>query len=73
MMITDAHIERLEKDYSALAGEPVTIDIICGTFYVFGSELACLRIFLKNRHCQDTHVEYSTNLNTWFYCHSTNL
>lgn len=61
---TTAQIERVTSEYSRIAKEPVTVEFIMGTMYVFGSELAVLRIGHK---MQTGRVEFSKNLNAWFY------
>ena len=57
------YMQQIAKD------EPITVEDIKGCLYVFGSELACLRIFA---HYQKTpnpraRVDYSVNLSTWFF------
>jgi len=68
MSITPSQEERILNDMISYAGEKVTINIIKGHLYVYGSELACLRIAMryKNR-AQDLRVDYSENLNTWYF------
>lgn len=63
-------LDRFQRDVQKIAkDEPVTVDRISGCYCVYGSELACLRIFA---HYQKTpnpraRVNYSTNLKTWFF------
>lgn len=64
MNLTPTQIENTAKYYSQMAKEPVTIEVIKGTMYVFGSELAALRIGHKMKTGR---VEYSKNLKTWLY------
>lgn len=42
---TATQLTRLTQTYSADAGEPVRCEWVAGTLYIFGSELATLRIF----------------------------
>jgi hypothetical protein len=67
MKPTAAQIEGVIQEYSRIAQEPITVEFIGGWFYIFGSELACLRIFYKQRQCKTAKVEYSQNLSTWAY------
>ena len=67
---TTAQIKRVTNDYSKIAQEPVTVEFIKGTMYVFGSELACLRLGNK---MTGGRVDFSKNLNTWFYSRNVNL
>jgi len=62
--ITDAQIKRLTARYRSFAKEPVTVEIIGTVLYVFGTELACLRIFHEEKKGR---VLYSENLKTWAY------
>lgn len=62
---TPSQIERVERQYSRLAGgEPVTANLIGGAWYIFGSELAVLRIFHKQPQGR---AGYSENRETWYY------
>ena len=46
MKMTNAHLHRTASMLQGFAnGEPVTLEDMKGVLYVFGSELACLRIF----------------------------
>jgi len=67
MEMTPAQKERTQRMMAEYAKEDVTVQAIKGTLYVFGSELACLRIYHKYRFSNGIHVEYSTNLQTWFF------
>lgn len=59
------------RDFSAIADEPVTVEFIGGAVYVFGSELACLRVFYKYRRTPGACIGHSPNRRTWYYCHDT--
>lgn len=62
--MTPAQLQRVEQDYSKIAGEPVTVDRICDTLYVYGSELATLRLFRK---MPNKRQGYSENLQTFYF------
>ena len=73
-ILTPKQIERIEHEYSgkSYAGEKVKAEMIKGYLYIYGSELACLRMFYKfhaekGRQFADGRVGYSTNLKTWYY------
>ena len=60
-----AAMARQVNFYQSIAGdEPVTVEQIQSTLYVFGSELATLRIFAKMK---DGRTGYSANLQTFFW------
>jgi len=63
------NINRVEKDWVAIAKEAVTVEQIGGAIYAFGSELAVLRLFHKYRHSDlnSIHANYSENMKTWFF------
>lgn len=63
-----AQIDRVQNEWSKLAGEPVTVENIDLDFYAFGSELACLRLLNKFKNSPDEmKVEFSANKKTWFF------
>lgn len=65
MTPTLKQIERIQGEYSQLMQEPVKVEFWSGsTMYVFGSELACLRLHYK---MQSGRVAFSDNLKTWYY------
>jgi hypothetical protein len=54
------------KEMSKIASEEVECKLFENSdLYIFGSELACLRIMYANRH-KETKVAYSDNLQTFF-------
>ena len=54
------------KQMSKVAKQPVTATLYeNGDLYLFGSELACLRIAQANRQ-KETRVNYSQNLKTFY-------
>jgi hypothetical protein len=70
-METEQKQKRILSVVENIAKEPVTVEIIGGVVYMFGSELACLRIFSDYQckgavHNPNVRVGYSTNLKTWY-------
>lgn len=63
-MATKSQLSRIEKEYSAIAGEKVTVEQIGSTMYAFGSELATLRLFRKMPNMRQG---FSENMNTFFF------
>lgn len=68
MAFTPQYKARAEKEWSKIAGEPVTVEgqSIDGPLYAFGSELACLRLYHKMMGKGRT--AYSKNRDSWYYC-----
>lgn len=62
-MITENDLKRTQRDYSRIAGEQVVVEQIRGALYVYGSELATLRLFRKMPHINQG---YSENLKTFY-------
>lgn len=68
-------VQRMMQEYASGGSandEPVRVEQITASLYVFGSELACLRIFAKYNargaaHCPKARVGYSTNMLSWFF------
>lgn len=60
-------IKKFEKEMIRLAGEEVHVENIGGVAYVFGSELACLRINYKFPAHGFHKVDYSVNRKSWYY------
>lgn len=69
MQATQIQLNRLAASYKAITKEDVTCEQIDNTMYVFGSEVACLRLFYKmNLQAEkQAKVEYSENMSTWFF------
>lgn len=53
------------EEYVEIAKEVITIEAIGGAEYVFGSELATLRLFKK---MPDQKQGFSVNRNTFYFC-----
>lgn len=64
--MTDDQRKRTEKMMEGYAKEKISIKVISGILHVYGSELACLRIYLQYKNC-DCRVIYSANLETWVF------
>ena len=71
MKITEDKLRNITTMFSGFAKEEVKIDFIGGALYVFGSELACLRIFYKYRYTKSAVAGYSKNRNTWYFSYET--
>ncbi len=67
---TPTQIHRLEKDWSEIADETITVEFIKGAAYGYGTELGCLRIFKKYIQSGSTWKQiktgYSKNLRRWY-------
>lgn len=58
---------RLQEQMQQYAHEPVTVEKIVSSYYVYGSELATLRIFRKYKGCDNVDQGYSENLKTFYF------
>ena len=65
MEATPNQIARTQRDYSAIAGEPVTVEQIGSAIYAFGSELGTLRLFRKMPNMRQG---FSENMKTFYFC-----
>lgn len=67
----DENTKRLEvraaQEWTRLAQEPVTVEIISGHMYAFGTELATLRLFKKFHKGEGVDCGYSVNLGTHYF------
>lgn len=57
-------VKRTQVEYSRIAGEPVEVQQIGSAIYVFGSELATLRLFRK---MPNKRQGYSENLERFYF------
>ncbi len=70
-------IRKIDLDmFKQMAGEPVEAENVKGTIYVFGSELATLRIFAKYQangsvHNPKARVGHSANLGKFYFALDT--
>jgi hypothetical protein len=65
-MLTTQQLERINKTYQPYAGEAIEVEQICGSIYIYGSELACLRMYHKASN-KSARAGYSENLKTWYF------
>ena len=64
---TEQQLKNLTKAITEVAEEPVKIEFIDDAYWMFGSEIACLRL---EHHYYDTtraRASYSLNLKTWYF------
>ena len=69
MYANEIQLKRLAATYEQFTKEDVVCEQICDVMYVYGSELACLRLFYALRfpeHKEPT-VGYSEALGTWWF------
>ena len=68
-MCTANQLNRLKAHWESHSKEPLKVEDIGGTFYAFGSELACLRLAYKYRYGANEKIkaEYSSNLKSWYF------
>lgn len=71
------HVARFEtraaQEWTKLAGEKVTCELLGDTIYAFGSELACLRLFNKFYGSPNAKAAFSTNRNAWYFSKDSGL
>jgi hypothetical protein len=67
MTITQAQLNRAEKMLRGIAAESVTVELYDSALWVFGSELATLRLLVKYRECTSANAGYSKNLNSFYF------
>lgn len=58
---------RTSREFSQIAGVPVTCEQIKGTMYGYCSELGALRLFHKYSNPKKCRAAYSENLRTWYF------
>lgn len=62
-MIRESNIQRWRN----MAGEEIQVETIDDAIYIFGSELACLRI-AHNYISPEIRARYSELLQSWYVC-----
>lgn len=67
MNATAPQLERVKRDLQAIAKEPLTVELIAGFIYAFGTELACLRLEHKYNNRPKCYCAYSTPRNSYFF------
>ena len=65
--ITTAQFNRTVKMFNNMAGENMHVCFFSGAFWVFGSELATLRIAKKYTNAEGTNQGFSANLDTYYF------
>ena len=63
--LTERQIQDMKKVFTNIAKEEINLEITDDTFYVYGSELATLRLFKQYK--EKATAEYSENLKTYFF------
>lgn len=74
--MTPGQLARTQRDLSAMAKEPVTVEALGSAIYAFGSELATLRLFAKYQSSGSIHNDkarcgYSINLKSFYFVINT--
>lgn len=67
--MTQKQISRLTSDWMKITKEEIKVKEISEETYGFGSELACLRLYLSYRMTdrERTKCAYSENMGSWFF------
>lgn len=73
--VTQSQIDRTCQMFQQFAGydEEILVEFIKGTFYVFGSELATLRLLKKYRDSKNCRQNYSENQGSFYFSLETSL
>jgi hypothetical protein len=71
--VTKNQFARTVEMFAEIAKEKVSVRLTDGEFWVYGSELATLRIFKKYAGCDDVSQGHSANLNTFYFRISTSF
>lgn len=66
MEMTQDLINRAKKGFEGYAKEEVQVEYSKGFWFVYGSELACLRLFRVYNGAKSLHFGFSKNLNTYY-------
>lgn len=66
MIATSQQLERVKRDLQAIAKENLTVELIGGCIYAFGSELACLRLEHKYNNTI-SYCDFSKPRNSYFF------
>ena len=64
---------KVQKTFQDIAKEPIQVEILCGCYYGFGSELAVLRLFAKyqsngKHHNPRASIGYSEPNQSHYFC-----
>lgn len=71
MKITNQHIIRATQEFLKHAKEEISVEYDKGFWVIYGSELACLRLFHTYRGSKDAYVGFSKNLNTYYFSYDS--
>jgi len=66
-MITKQQLERVTNNLERYAQEAIEVEVIKGSIYAFGSEVATLRILKHYRYTDNAKSGYSTNLQRFYF------
>lgn len=65
---SEQQTKRVSDDWKHIAGEPVEVEDVNGTFYGYCSELGTLRLFKKYHHLGDkANTGYSENMKKHYF------
>lgn len=67
MEVTNEQLKRLKKHLEIIAKETLTVELIAGCVYAFGSELACLRLEHEYNNRPKWYCSYSKPKNSYFF------
>ena len=67
MDVTANQLKRVTKDWSSIAGEPVSVEQSGSFLFAYGTELAVLRLSAAFKECKDATHKFSSNLNSWYF------
>lgn len=67
----NASQQSLKALFESIAKSEVTVEIQGTRVFVFGSELACLRLYAHRSHkyLKNLTCEYSLNLSSWYFAY----
>jgi hypothetical protein len=66
-VVTTARMARLTREWAEIAGEPVTVEYLKGTFYCQCSELAAYRLERKYNNRPVCEAFFSRPRSTWMF------
>ena len=73
MKFSPAQYEKTAQELGRIAGEPTQYSEIGGHLYIYGSELATLRLLKHYKLHKKTEQGYSKNLKTFFFAIDLNI
>ena len=67
--MTQAGFNRTSQMFQEIAGQEqkITVEFFDSAFWVFGSELATLRLLKKYRECDNARQNYSDNIDSFYF------